>query len=162
LDAVTLAFDAGLVPLPLFEGFLRIGVFLEVGEPSAACLVVDPAGVGARRRIDLILVAEYAIGGETPFLPAVDRRLGLLSVKLAAKLHARIHVRSDLELEFEDEISVLLLGAEETVARIDHGLADDAAVLDTIECLPAMLLPTVKILPVEEISPTIGSVAGIG
>jgi hypothetical protein len=48
-------------------------------------------------------------------LLAVDHRLGLLSLKLAAKLHTGIHVRSDLKLELKDEVSVLLLYAEETV-----------------------------------------------
>src|SRR5690606_1499569 len=61
---------------------------------------------------------------------------------------------------FEDEVRVVLFGAEEGVRRFWHGGADDDAVFDGVLRLAAPLHPAVEIFPVEEIDPLARFVGG--
>ena len=72
---------------------------------------------------------------------------------LAANLHAGVQLRIDLEFELQDEVAVVLVGAQKRVARVGHAGADDLAVFDAILGLAAALLPAVERLAVEQRPP---------
>src|SRR5688572_13855647 len=143
LDRRAFALDAELVPLALLEGLAGLGVSLQVVQPAATFLVVNPAGPGPVRRIDLDLIAEHRIARHLPRLPVLNDFAFFLGV-LAANLHARVHAGIDLELQLENEVAVVAVGAEKAVRRAEDRRADDGAVFDGVLGLAPPLHPAVE------------------
>lgn len=77
-----------------------------------------------------------------------------------ANLHAGVEQRVHLEIVFEGEVAVGLLGAEEAVGRVEHGSADDGVALYNILCLAAALHPAGEVLTVEQIDPAFRRLKG--
>jgi len=140
LDAAAPAFDARFIPFALLEGLPRGFVVLQVEEPATAALVIHAASVGTGAGVDLKLVAMHTVSGEFLLL-AVDLHLRLRRVVVAAELNSRVHRRIDLELDLQDEIGILLGGAEEGIPRVRHRLAHHRAVLHSVFRFAAVLLP---------------------
>ena len=117
LDVVALALDAGCIPFTVLKGFACGFVLFEVKNPSAPRLVVDACGVGARGRINFVLVPEDSVCLHFEgFAKELER--SVFCEKLASELDSGVHSLGDFELEFEHEISVWALRAEERVARV--------------------------------------------
>ena len=88
-------------------------------------------------------------GGDFDFLVAGFDRCRLVEA-FAAELHAGVQLRIDFIVEFENEIAVILFGAEKTVRRIGDSGAHDHAVFDRVLGLAAALYPAVERFAVEE------------
>ncbi len=71
----------------------------------------------------------------------------------AADLHAGIQAGIHFEFVFQNEIAVDLVGAEETVRRVEHAGAHDGVAVNGVGGLAAALGPAGQILAVEQFGP---------
>ena len=76
--------------------------------------------------------------------------VAVIGFRVAAELHAGVQPFVYLEAEFEDEISVCLIGAKERIGRIDPADADDRAVFDAVFGRAVQLFPSFEVLSVEQ------------
>ena len=127
-------------------------VLLEVGEQVAADFLIDASGVGARRRVNLILMAMHAVGGDDLLL-FLNRQHRVLGDEQAAKRDAGAHAGRSLKLKFQDAIAVFPLRAEEVIDRLVDRASNDRAVFDGIFRHAALLFPAIGILPVGNLNP---------
>ena len=152
LERVAAAFDAHLVPIVLAKGLAGRLVVRQIVEPAAPPFIVNSAGPGAIRGIDLGLVAVNATGGNFYCLAFV-RNFRRLVKRLAAELHAGVERGVDFELELQDEIAEIAIGAQKRVTGVGNAGADDLAILGAVLCRPAALLPAGQRLAVEKRAP---------
>ena len=136
-DAVADSFHAGGVPLVVLEGALG-GHVLDHGiEPASTGFVINATRPGACAGVYLELIA-------------VDAAVLIVLAAVAAELNAGVEVGINEELEFEDEVGLVLLGTEERVVGIGLGVAHDGAVHDFVSGLASALGPTAEVFAVEE------------
>src|SRR5436190_14532052 len=149
LERIAHALDAILVPLAELVGGTAGFVLFQRIEPAAPAFLVNAAAPPPGRLIvHLHLAAMHAARRNLERLAA--EVVGRFVVKaMAADLNSRIQTRVRLQLQFEDEIAVLLFRAQKTVKRVHLARADDAAILDDVLRLAAALDPTVERLAVE-------------
>ena len=159
-DRVAFALNAEGVPLFGLERLAGRLIAFQIDEPATAPLVVQTARPRAGRRIDFDLIAVHASGRNLDGLAAKLDGLGLVEA-LAADLNARVQSVLHIELQFEDEIRIIVFRAQERIARVRHRRPHNLAVLDTVFRVAAVLHPTFQILPVEEILPTLIRTAGM-
>ncbi len=159
LDRVAPAFDAIVIPLAGLERLAGRFVLAQVVQPAAATFVVDAAAPGAGRGVDFNLVAMHAAGGNR-FLEVSVLDVGRLVKALAANLHARVELGVNFEVQFENEVAVVLGRAEKRVAGVGHAGADDRVVFDAVLCLAPFLHPTIERLAVEQRLALLGQECG--
>ena len=78
---------------------------------------------------------------------------------VAANLNTRVEnvvLGIDLEIEFQLEVAVFLVGAQKRVGRIRRTAADDFAVFDLVRSVAAALRPAVEVLAVEQLNLLVG------
>ena len=92
----------------------------------------------------------HAVSRNALRLAVFARDFRVFVEELAAELNPRIEHGINLPPALKDEVAVLLRRAEEAVARVGNGRADDAAVFDRVLRLAAVLLPAVECFAVEQ------------
>jgi hypothetical protein len=129
--------DPIVVPLALLERGPSLGLALEIVQPAPAALIVDAAAPGSRGGVDLDLVA-------------VDAVVVVVLVAVAANLDAGVHARLGNKLQFQNEVRVHLLCAQEAVRRVEDGRPDDRAILDRVFGFSVFWDPAVQGLAIKE------------
>jgi len=167
-DVIADGFDAEMVPI-IGPGDFAIerrecfsvragGAVIGLDVAATALFIVDAAGEGFAFEVgvdfDLVTVNIALADVYLLTLPFIRHRLvGVGAADLQAAVHARVH----FEIEFEDEIIVVLFGEEKAV-RAGAGnvhLANDAAVLDEVGGVAGFLRPAGEVFAVEQINPSI-------
>ncbi len=149
LDVIAIALDDNGVPVLPFEALLSAGSEfllrllsslrgkLSGEEPAASGLIVDARGIGA-----VPVVVMFALVAEDPALA-----IALLGTELAPGIAGGI---SELELEDEDEVPVVLFGAQEGIAANVPAVAHDGSVFHLVFSGSTSLAPTVQAPAIEE------------
>ncbi len=149
LDVIATALDDDGVPVIPFETLLPAGGEFLPGllsplqgklsgeEPAAPGLIVNARGIGA-----VPVVVMFALVAEDPALA-----IALLGTELAPGIAGGI---SELELEDEDEVPVVLFGAQEGIAANVPAVAHDGSVFHLVFSGSTSLAPTVEAPAIEE------------
>ncbi len=176
LHAVEPGADAGAVGLDLhvvpFADLGELAALLGEGEgvaaaeagedPAATAFFVEAGGPHAGLGVGLLHVLRIGVDLGLVAVDAADRDLGglafgvlvgdFLGFGMAAELHARVQPRVVLEIIFQDEVRVVLVGGEEGVGGVEGRGADEGAVgADGIGGVAAELLEAREVLAVEDL-----------
>ena len=160
LDRFTLALDPELVPLRLLERGLGDRIGLQILEPSAPGLVVEPTRPRSGRGIDLNLVPVHPIGREFDRLALPDHLRWDIGA-LAPDLHPGVKLIRHLEFEFEHEIGVGPGCAKEGIPGIGDTRANNFSTYCFELRFSAVLNPTVQALAIEQRRPLFARTGGI-
>ncbi len=153
LDAPTASLHANMVPLILSKSFLRFGLILQVKEPAAAPLVINPARPCTAGGVNLDLVTMHPFGRNLPgtAAPVVD----MLGVKgVAPYLDAGVHPWIDLVVVLQNKIGIFSLGAKEAIAAgLQLRRADHTSILNRKRGAAPFLNPAIKRFAIKEARP---------
>ena len=169
LDDGPLGLDLHRVPFvqlgefaPLFGERIAIATQGAWIQPTANPFLEDPRrpkAVFGCREVDFALITMHRIGpnllhlafGVFQRLPVGPLKHGGLVETFAAKLDARVQSGIHFELQFQNEVPVVLLGAEKTIAGVNNSRADDFAVFHRVNSLAAALDPAVQVFAVKKL-----------
>src|SRR5207249_8288929 len=143
---------AKLIPLIIVEGLAGRRVAADIGQPSASRFFIDTARRAGFLAGDLHLIAMHTARFVSPLtLPLVlGHHLGGLLVTVTADLHARIESRSVFHFEFQNEVAVLLIRAQQRVGTALGGHPDQLAVFHVVFGGPVALGPSFEGFSVED------------
>ena len=141
------AFYPGFVPFPCLECGLCGAVEFQGIYPGAhlfVAFVVDSAGPAPVGRVYLKLISPD---------PAVVHVL----LAYASELDSGVHSGSYLEIEFQDEVAVVLPGHEEGIRSIADRGPFDGTIDHRKLRFASQLFPTLEVASVEEVGPFLGT-----
>ena len=154
LQVVVFAFDDDGIPvIPLKESVPLFGegafVFVVFGfggiEPTSTGFIVDTCGPATLRGFEVIVLALVAVD------PAAGVFLGRLLVEGSEHAAGVPIFVEELELKGEDEVTKLILGAEEGVAFDVFSKASDRSVFYFIFSGAASFTPTSEVFAIKEL-----------